>query len=89
MFLSKKYWTSWIARPYDKKLSDAIIGYWVQFAKTGNPNGPGLPTWPVYSPTTDLCQELGQRIGPKSVPRSERFEVFQRILTSRLQKTQE
>ena len=89
MFLSKKYWTSWIARPYDKKLSDAIIGYWVQFAKTGNPNGPGLPTWPVYSPTTDLCQELGQRIGTKSVPRSERFEVFQRILTSRLQKTQE
>jgi para-nitrobenzyl esterase len=26
----------------DKRLVDLLTGYWTQFAKTGNPNGPGL-----------------------------------------------
>ncbi len=88
MFLSKKYWTTWIRRPYDKTLSNAIIGYWVQFVKTGNPNQTALPPWPVYHPATDLCQELGQRIGSQPVPRAARFKVFQQVLTSRLQKAE-
>lgn len=89
MFLSKKYWTTWIHRPYDKTLSNAIIGYWVQFSKTGNPNNSALPAWPVYQRNTDLCQELGQRIGAEPVPRAERFEVFQQFLNSRLEKSPE
>jgi para-nitrobenzyl esterase len=30
-------------------LSDTMIGYWTQFAKTLNPNSTGAPTWPEYS----------------------------------------
>ena len=86
MFLSKKYWTTWIHRPYDKTLSNAIIGYWVQFAKTGDPNTSLLPKWPAYQANTDLCQEIGNRIGAERVPRAERFEVFQQFLNSRLAK---
>jgi para-nitrobenzyl esterase len=89
MFLSKKYWTTWIHRPYDNTLSSAIIGYWVQFAKTGNPNNSALPAWPAYQANTDLCQELGQRIGAEPVPRAERFAVFQKFLNSRLAKPTE
>ena len=32
-----------------QQLSDAMIGYWTQFAKTGNPNSPGAPTWSLYT----------------------------------------
>lgn len=43
--LDKRY--AW--EPDDYKVSETIQGYFVNFIKTGNPNGPGLPEWPVYA----------------------------------------
>jgi para-nitrobenzyl esterase len=37
----------------DRKVSEAMMGYWTGFAKTGKPQYKGLPDWPEYSQTTD------------------------------------
>jgi para-nitrobenzyl esterase len=40
------------------QLSDAMVRYWTQFAKKGDPNSSGAPLWSPYSASTDEFQSL-------------------------------
>ncbi len=44
--------------PEDQAVSRMAQSYWVNFAKTGDPNGAGLPTWPRQDPNKDLIFEF-------------------------------
>jgi len=39
--------------PKQERLSAAMISFWTQFAKTGNPNSSAEPAWSSYSASTD------------------------------------
>jgi para-nitrobenzyl esterase len=77
-FLSNSYPTDWEHDADDERLGQAIREYWVQFAKTGNPNFHGLPEWPAYEPQKDQYLELGRSVGLRQVP--ERVKVLERIM---------
>jgi len=34
------------------------MGYWTRFADTGDPNGSGAVTWPMYDPSADSMLQL-------------------------------
>lgn len=49
----------------DLAWGDTIQSYWLNFAKTGDPNGEGLPEWPRYAPESDLVMEFGEEFVPR------------------------
>lgn len=49
----------------DLAMARTLNAYWVNFAKTGNPNGPGLPHWPAITPDGDQLMNFTMH-GPKA-----------------------
>jgi len=48
----------------DMGLANKMMGYWVNFAKTGNPNGKNLAYWPAYQSKSSLNLEFSEIIHP-------------------------
>ena len=69
-------------RDSDRKLSEQIMSYWTNFAKSGNPNGPGLPTWPAYS-ESDPVLHLDDPISVRPDENRARYEFLSQADTSR------
>jgi para-nitrobenzyl esterase len=43
----------------DRKIADVLSSCWTNFAKTGNPNGPGIASWPAYNPKDEYLMDFG------------------------------
>lgn len=68
--------------PEDKELARMMNAYWVNFATTGNPNGEGLPEWPVYNPKKDHILDIQPDGKPvsKPDPRKARLDVIEKAV---------
>ncbi|MHB8575498.1 MAG: carboxylesterase/lipase family protein [Dehalococcoidia bacterium] len=50
-----------------RALSDQMIGYWTQFAATGNPNRSGLPDWPRFRGSTETLRLVPGAVQPEDI----------------------
>jgi len=66
----------------DRQMAAAMSAYWVNFARSGNPNGPGLPIWPAYSNTNNKVQYLGDPITTGTVANIDQLEILDSVYTA-------
>ena len=60
----------------DRKVSDEISSYWVNFAKKGDPNGEGLPHWPAFTNSSAQVMNLDDPSKAIDVPNLPKLEVL-------------
>jgi para-nitrobenzyl esterase len=60
----------------DLAISEAMGTYWTNFAKYGDPNGEGVPVWPVFSDGSPKVMYFNQKPYVGQVPSAESLKVL-------------
>lgn len=68
----------------DVEVAEKMNAYWINFAKTGNPNGVGLPNWPIFSEKSNKLLEIQAdgNVVPKTNPKKVRLDIIEKAVES-------
>jgi para-nitrobenzyl esterase len=66
----------------DHQVADEMSSYWVNFAKSGDPNGAGLPRWPAFTNAESDVLSIGDPIIPEGVADPHSLQVFDAVYTA-------
>ena len=64
------------ARPEDLAMSELVSSYWTNFAKTGDPNGAGLPSWPAFTVAKQETMFLDAKPSARPLPNLRELEAL-------------
>ncbi len=67
----------------DRELADAMSDYWVNFARTGDPNGQELPYWPAYDPNEEKVIILDEVIRAQPLPNLPKLRFWESYYTAK------
>jgi para-nitrobenzyl esterase len=62
--------------PVDVALSELMSSYWVNFARSGDPNGAGLPSWPAFDEKEMKTMVFDQATSARPFPNNEKLKAF-------------
>lgn len=74
---SDRPWTA-----VDHKISSTLLSYWVNFAKSGNPNGENLPNWSVYNSVSDEALVIDDEIKSVLLPDVNKMKLWQQYFNT-------
>jgi para-nitrobenzyl esterase len=66
----------------DRSVSAGMMPYWVDFVKTGNPNGAGLAAWPAMGPHDPKIMVFTNTMQPRSVLPVRKLRAMQTFIVS-------
>ncbi len=64
----------------DRRVGELVSAYWVNFVKTGNPNGDGLPEWKPFVSVTPATMTIGAKPGARELAEKERLGFYRELL---------
>ena len=68
----------------DRRLSNLMMSYWSNFARSSDPNGPGLPKWPGYDTGTgDQVMHLDVQSQARPATDRPRYQALDAAATKR------
>ena len=74
-----------IFRPATSKADNIMQGFWLNFIKSGNPNGKGLPEWQQVNKAGDNWMVLDSDVHPAQKVRPEKLSVLEKVYMKRVE----
>ena len=69
------------ARLEDAQVSQLMRRYWINFAKSADPNGPGLPVWPAFSDSSSKAMIFDRNSSARRLPNVDRMRAIDSFFT--------
>ena len=74
--------------PNEAAVAEILQQYWVNFAKTCNPNGKGLPYWPTFDETKPTTMQFSNGASLITVPNRKQIDFVDRYFKAKREATE-
>ena len=79
LYLNGEFLTQPDKYPAESAVAEIMQQYWVNFAKTCNPNGKGLPYWPAFDASKPTTMQFSNGASLIMLPNSEQINFIDRF----------
>jgi para-nitrobenzyl esterase len=79
LYLNGEFLTQPDKYPHEAAVAEIMQQYWVNFAKTGNPNGKGLPYWPAFDESKPTTMQFSNGASLITLPNADKIHFVDRM----------
>ena len=88
LYINGEFLTQPEKYPTEAALSEMIQQYWINFAKTGNPNGKGLPYWPAFDESKPTTMQFSNGASLVDLPNADKIHFIDKVIKDVREKTE-